>query len=952
MRGDMERIREALQFLDASDRDRWVRMGMAIKSELGDTGFDVWESWSQQADSFDGKDARDVWKSIRAGGKVTLGTLFFEAKANGWRDDGRRRTPTPEELTERRRIAAERAAREEAEIARERTNTASRAAAILKAATEAKADHPYLERKQVLPVASLREIDAGAAAAILGYAPKSGGERLTGRLLVVLVEQGDGLSTLELIDGDKRKAALAGRGSKAGGYWASERLPDGDGSGLTLLIGEGVATVLSASAATGHLAIAALSSGNLPAVAKAMRERYPAAALVILADLVKATGEPDPHAIEAARRVGGKLAIPDFGGDRDPDLTDFNDQCIRDGAEAVARAIATATVGVANFANEDGSEPQPLDEATLTDDELRLLGALRAIPKDAHSGKHSATNVIGWGLNHSESGIDKAVGLALAVEWDRTAGGGAAGVFRGSDPHYTATRPVTVASIYDLAKRHGWTGEVPWRKPQPLTARIEPEPYPLDALPDTLQAAVEEVQSFVKAPVPLVVASALSALSLAIQAHIDVKRAEKLAGPVGLFLLTIADSGERKTTCDGFFTTAIREHEQARAEAAKPELQRHESDLAAWTAERDGQLSAIKDAGKKGKMTDKLRADLAELQRQKPEPPRVPRFLLGDETPENLAWSLAKHWPSAGVISSEAGVVFGAHGMNKDSIMRNLALLNILWDGGTLSIGRRTSESFTVRGARLTVALQVQEVTLQSFFNRSAGLARGTGFLARFLVAWPESTQGYRPFTEAPANWPALAIFHQRIAAILADPVPMDEAGALSPAVLMLTPEAKAAWIAFHDAIENELRGGGELYDVRDVASKSADNAARLAALFQIFEQGMGGAVELGAFESASRVAAWHLSEARRFFGELALPAELANAARLDSWLIEYCRREKTNGVPKNHILQHGPGSLRDKDSLNTTLAELDELSRLRLAKDGKRVIVEVNPALLVGRVP
>jgi hypothetical protein len=69
--------------------------------------------------------------------------------------------------------------------------------------------------------------------------------------------------------------------------------------------------------------------------------------------------------------------------------------------------------------------------------------------------------------------------------------------------------------------------------------------------------------------------------------------------------------------------------------------------------------------------------------------------------------------------------------------MRNLSLLNVLWDGGELSIGRRTSESFTVRGARLTVGLQIQEAALRSFFDRSGGLARGTGFLARFLVAWP-----------------------------------------------------------------------------------------------------------------------------------------------------------------------------------------------------------------------
>jgi len=372
---DTDRIREALAFIDPSDRETWLRMCMAIKSELADTGFDLWEAWSQQADSFNGKDARDVWKSIRAGGGVTIGTLFHEAKANGWRDEGMHQTPTAEELAERRRIAAERAATEEAEIARERADTARKAKAIWDGATEAKADHPYLVRKRVSPVATLREIDAGAAAAILGYSPKSGGDALTGRLLAVPVKQGAGLSTLELIDGDKRKAALAGRGSKVGGYWATERLPDGDGAGLTLMAGEGVATVLSAKEATGHPGIAALSSGNLPAVAKAMRERYPAAALVILADLVKATGEPDPHAIEAARAVGGVLAVPEFGDDRVPELTDFNDLASLRGLEAVAACIANATAparGVYQPGNDDapagGSEgnvwpdPHPLPD--------------------------------------------------------------------------------------------------------------------------------------------------------------------------------------------------------------------------------------------------------------------------------------------------------------------------------------------------------------------------------------------------------------------------------------------------------------------------------------------------------------------------------------------------------------------------------------------------------------
>ena len=254
--------------------------------------------------------------------------------------------------------------------------------------------------------------------------------------------------------------------------------------------------------------------------------------------------------------------------------------------------------------------------------------------------------------------------------------------------------------------------------------------------------------------------------------------------------------------------------------------------------------------------------------------------------------------------------------------MRNLALLNILWDGGEHSVGRRTSESFTVKGARLTVALQIQEMTLRSFVARTGELARGTGWFARFLIAWPQSTQGFRQFTDAPPDWPNLAVFHRRIEEILMNPVPIDDSGSLSPALMALASDTKAAWIIFHDAIEAELASGGELYDVRDVASKTADNAARLAALFQIFEHGLGGSVQPEAFDGASRIAAWHLHESRRFFGELALPPELADAARLDSYLIEHCRRARVSSVGKNHVRQHGP--LRDQVRLDAAIRELD----------------------------
>lgn len=279
--------------------------------------------------------------------------------------------------------------------------------------------------------------------------------------------------------------------------------------------------------------------------------------------------------------------------------------------------------------------------------------------------------------------------------------------------------------------------------------------------------------------------------------------------------------------------------------------------------------------------------------------------------------------------------------------MRNLGLLNILWDGGELSVGRRTSESFTVRGARLTVALQVQEATLRSFFDRSGGLARGTGFLARFLVAWPASTQGFRPFTEAPEHWPRLAAFDRRLSEILNSQAPVEADGSLHPALLELSPEAKAAWVVFHDALEVELRSGGELYDVRDVASKTADNAARLAALLHAFGEGLAGAVGIEAFERGSRIAAWHLHEARRFFGELALPVDLANAVRVETWLLGHCKKQRSGSVPRRDLQRLGP--VRDKEPLKNALLGLEELGRVRVMQHGQRKEVLVNPQLLTG---
>ena len=344
-----------------------------------------------------------------------------------------------------------------------------------------------------------------------------------------------------------------------------------------------------------------------------------------------------------------------------------------------------------------------------------------------------------------------------------------------------------------------------WPDPEPLTALVDGQPYPTDALPPLLRDAIEEAQAFVQSPAALVACSALSALSLAAQGLANVRRDHQLVGPVSLYLLAVAESGERKTTCDRIFGAALRGWERDRAAACAPGVAAHEAALASAEAKRAGLLEAIKRKRRDMQETTEEDAALEELAIHAPVPVAVPRLLYADATPEALSHALATGWPSAAVLSAEAGAVFGAHGMGYETILRNLALLNVFWDGGEIAVDRRSKSSFQLRDRRLTFGVMVQPEAWRGFMARAGALPRGTGFIARFLIAWPASTQGQRLYRPAPAEMPAVERFNRRIRELLDMPLTTDANGGLVPTVLDLSPSAHAAWVQAHDTIEREL---------------------------------------------------------------------------------------------------------------------------------------------------
>ncbi len=75
-----------LQYIPAHNRDIWIKVGMGLKSEYGDHGFSLYDSWSRNADNYEPRAVADAWKSFR-GGTITIGSIFHFAKEHGWQSN-------------------------------------------------------------------------------------------------------------------------------------------------------------------------------------------------------------------------------------------------------------------------------------------------------------------------------------------------------------------------------------------------------------------------------------------------------------------------------------------------------------------------------------------------------------------------------------------------------------------------------------------------------------------------------------------------------------------------------------------------------------------------------------------------------------------------------------------------------------------------------------------------
>lgn len=320
----IEQAREWLEYVEPRPQQQRAEIAFALWDGWRDAAerlFFEWVARHPEHDAEKEREARTTWRSAHKPGRTKWPTLRSRAWDGGWRPNPNAPRPPPPTPAELARQQAERQARAEAEAAEQQAR--HEAAALdarqrLAAADPASPDHGYLRRKGVAPTADLRQEGGALLVPVCG---PDGAER-----------------GLQIIDASGAKRFSRGTSAAGALWWAR---PPAAEHGVTIHVTEGVATGLTVATARPDAAVAvAFSAGNVPAVAAALRERWPAAEIIIAADADEAGRAAAAKAAAADPRV--LVRVPDVGpaallGDGAP--SDWNDLHQLAGLDEVRRQL-------------------------------------------------------------------------------------------------------------------------------------------------------------------------------------------------------------------------------------------------------------------------------------------------------------------------------------------------------------------------------------------------------------------------------------------------------------------------------------------------------------------------------------------------------------------------------------------------------------------------------------
>ena len=271
--------------------------------------------------------------------------------------------------------------------------------------------------------------------------------------------------------------------------------------------------------------------------------------------------------------------------------------------------------------------------------------------------------------------------------------------------------------------------------PLPLQREIPASaPYPLESLGPILGPAAQAIHDVIRAPVAMCAQSVLGAAALAVQPFANVS-VDGRTYPLSLYLLTVGESGERKSAVDKVALLPHREREERSFAQYEKDFNEYEIEKKAWR-------ESFNEASRGAKKSTEERANNLRKVGQKPKPPATPLTLIEEPTYEGMVKLFGDGALSLGLFSDEGGRLVGGHALETDNALKTAAGLSNVWDGQAISWVRSGDERVKLFGRRLSTHLMMQGAVAEQLLSNQ--ILTEQGLMSRFLWAWPESTVGKR----------------------------------------------------------------------------------------------------------------------------------------------------------------------------------------------------------------
>lgn len=469
--------------------------------------------------------------------------------------------------------------------------------------------------------------------------------------------------------------------------------------------------------------------------------------------------------------------------------------------------------------------------------------------------------------------------------------------------------------------------------------------YPTWELPDMLKHVVQETANRIQVPHEMVANSCLTTIASVCQNLVDVQLPAGGVRPTSLYVLTVAASGDRKSTTDRIVAGPLNRWEQRNAADFLEATNRFEIEHASWATIHKALRQKLTRRIQRGDGAESATLELEASAMMEPTPPQQDRILLECTTARPLIRALKGYDQAVTILSAEGGTVLGT------GLVGQAGLLNQLWDGPDSVDFDRVDEKIQVFRPRVTVGLMIQPGVLDRHLERNGDVARESGHWARYLIAKPFSLKGNRiVMQDSNLQSPCLAVFHERVDELLR--LRRNGANTVESkrAVLKFNVDAAETLIGFGNRMEAAIRPGEMYSTISDFASRAMEQAGRISALLHHFCQLEGSDISVSTVESACRIVDWHMSEATLLFGTAYGHHGLeANAQKLLLWLIEEARRKCVDWVGKTYARNNGP--VRPVSNMEEALSLLTARNQAWIAPMGegrhRKQVVVVHRELL-----